>query len=44
VDGGNVGADIREIRQEYEDSKTPESHFVHDIDKMEETEEDEDQQ
>jgi len=35
VDGGNVGADIRAIWQEYEDSKTLESHFVHDIDKME---------
>jgi len=35
VGGGNVGTDIRAIWQEYEDSKTLESHFVHDIDKME---------
>ncbi|KAK0715254.1 HD domain-containing protein [Lasiosphaeris hirsuta] len=35
VHGGLVGANIREIWQEYEDSKTLESHFVHDIDKME---------
>ncbi len=35
VGGGDVGGQIREIWQEYEDSKTLESHFVHDIDKME---------
>ncbi|KAL2022897.1 hypothetical protein VTK56DRAFT_4428 [Thermocarpiscus australiensis] len=35
VDGGKVGADIRAIWQEYEDSKTLESLYVHDIDKME---------
>lgn len=33
--GKSVSEDIREIWQEYEDSKTPESHFVHDIDKVE---------
>ncbi|KAG9192510.1 hypothetical protein G6011_11244 [Alternaria panax] len=33
--GGLNGQDIRAIWQEYEDSKTPESHFVHDIDKIE---------
>jgi putative hydrolase of HD superfamily len=31
----NVGEDIRAIWQEYEDSQTPESIFVHDIDKVE---------
>jgi putative hydrolases of HD superfamily len=35
VYGGLAGAEIRAIWQEYEDSKTLESHFVHDIDKME---------
>lgn len=35
VYGGTVGADIRAIWQEYEDSHTLESHYVHDIDKME---------
>ncbi|KAK1755914.1 hypothetical protein QBC47DRAFT_381626 [Echria macrotheca] len=35
VHGGDVGAEMRKIWQEYEDSKTLESHFVHDIDKME---------
>ncbi|KAH6856106.1 HD domain-containing protein [Chaetomium sp. MPI-CAGE-AT-0009] len=35
VDGGNVGSEIRAIWQEYEDSKTLDSLFVHDIDKME---------
>ncbi|KAK3390647.1 HD domain-containing protein [Podospora didyma] len=35
VNGGVTGPEIRAIWQEYEDSKTPESHFVHDIDKME---------
>lgn len=33
--GGLNGQDIRSIWQEYEDSKTPESLFVHDIDKIE---------
>ncbi|KAF1838288.1 hypothetical protein BDW02DRAFT_565109 [Decorospora gaudefroyi] len=32
---GLNGQDIRAIWQEYEDSETPESLFVHDIDKME---------
>lgn len=35
VEGGNVAKEIRDIWQEYEDSKTPESLFVHDIDKAE---------
>ncbi|KAK2044720.1 HD domain-containing protein [Colletotrichum somersetense] len=35
VYGGLAGAEIREIWQEYEDSKTVNSHFVHDLDKME---------
>lgn len=35
VYGGLPGKEIREIWQEYEDSKTLDSHFVHDIDKME---------
>lgn len=35
VEDGRVGAEIRAIWQEYEDSKTLDSHFVHDIDKME---------
>ncbi|CAK7266382.1 hypothetical protein SEPCBS57363_002059 [Sporothrix epigloea] len=30
-----VGAELRSLWQEYEDSVTPESHFVHDVDKME---------
>ncbi|KAK4218609.1 HD domain-containing protein [Rhypophila decipiens] len=34
-EGGNVGEDIRAIWQEYEDSQTLESHYVHDIDKLE---------
>ncbi|KAF2656889.1 hypothetical protein K491DRAFT_777605 [Lophiostoma macrostomum CBS 122681] len=33
--GGLNGQEIREIWQEYEDSETLESHFVHDVDKME---------
>lgn len=33
--GGLNGQDVRKIWQEYEDSETLESHFVHDIDKME---------
>jgi putative hydrolase of HD superfamily len=35
VDGGKAGEEIRAIWQEYEDSKTLESIYVHDIDKME---------
>lgn len=35
VDGGDVGQSIRDVWQEYEDSKTLESSFVHDIDKVE---------
>ncbi|CAG8971770.1 hypothetical protein HYALB_00001879 [Hymenoscyphus albidus] len=35
VYGGLAGAEIRAIWQEYEDSETLESHFVHDIDKIE---------
>jgi putative hydrolase of HD superfamily len=35
VYGGLAGADIRAIWQEYEDSETLDSHFVHDLDKME---------
>jgi putative hydrolases of HD superfamily len=35
VNGGENGASIRQIWQEYEDSETPESHFVHDVDKIE---------
>ncbi|KJZ77842.1 hypothetical protein HIM_03019 [Hirsutella minnesotensis 3608] len=35
VDGGAAGAEIRAVWQEYEDSKTLDSHFVHDVDKME---------
>jgi len=35
VDGGDTGRQIRDIWQEYEDSSSIESHFVHDIDKME---------
>jgi putative hydrolase of HD superfamily len=35
VDGGRAGADIRAIWQEYEDNKTLEAQYVHDIDKME---------
>ena len=35
VYGGLAGKEIREIWQEYEDSKTLDSHFVHDLDKME---------
>lgn len=33
--GGVNGKDIRALWQEYEDSVTPESHFVHDVDKVE---------
>ncbi|KAI0521246.1 HD domain-containing protein [Xylaria bambusicola] len=35
VYGGLAGKEIREIWQEYEDSETLDSHFVHDLDKME---------
>jgi putative hydrolase of HD superfamily len=35
VNGGMTGKEIREIWQEYEDSKTLESIFVHDVDKLE---------
>lgn len=35
VYGGLAGQEIRAIWQEYEDSETLESHFVHDIDKVE---------
>lgn len=35
VDGGVAGNEIRDLWQEYEDSKTPESIFVHDVDKVE---------
>lgn len=35
VGGGLSGEEIRKIWQEYEDSETLESHYVHDIDKME---------
>lgn len=33
--GGLNGQELRQIWQEYEDSETDESHFVHDIDKIE---------
>ncbi|KAF1980208.1 hypothetical protein BU23DRAFT_548394 [Bimuria novae-zelandiae CBS 107.79] len=32
---GSQGRELRELWQEYEDSKTPESKFVHDVDKVE---------
>ena len=35
VHGGLAGHDIRAVWQEYEDSQTLESHFVHDVDKVE---------
>lgn len=35
VDGGQQAKEIRAVWQEYEDSETLESHFVHDVDKME---------
>lgn len=35
VAGGATGEEIRAVWQEYEDSKTLDSHFVHDVDKME---------
>jgi putative hydrolase of HD superfamily len=34
-DGGLAGEEIRAAWQEYEDSKTPEAIFVHDVDKLE---------
>ncbi|CAK7225786.1 hypothetical protein SCUCBS95973_005981 [Sporothrix curviconia] len=33
--GSAVGAELRSVWQEYEDAATLESHFVHDVDKME---------
>ena len=35
VDGGEQGAAIKAVWQEYEDGKTEESKFVHDVDKIE---------
>lgn len=35
VDGGVAGVEIKQAWQEYEDSETLESHFVHDVDKIE---------
>jgi putative hydrolase of HD superfamily len=35
VDGGVAGEEIKAIWREYEDAKTPESIFVHDVDKVE---------
>ena len=35
VHGGLAGKDIRDVWQEYEDGKSPESKFVHDVDKIE---------
>jgi len=35
VHGALAGRQMREVWQEYEDSETPESHFVHDVDKIE---------
>lgn len=35
VHGGLAGRDIRALWQEYEDSETLDSHFVHDLDKVE---------
>lgn len=35
VAGGVTGEEMRAIWQEYEDSKTLDSHFVHDVDKIE---------
>lgn len=35
VNGGINGEQIKKIWKEYEDAETPESHFVHDIDKLE---------
>ncbi|GAB7351167.1 hypothetical protein MBLNU459_g1617t1 [Dothideomycetes sp. NU459] len=35
VGGGLSGEEIRKVWQEYEDSETLDSHYVHDIDKME---------
>ncbi|KAK5119653.1 hypothetical protein LTR85_007482 [Meristemomyces frigidus] len=35
VHSGQQAKAMRDVWQEYEDSETPESHFVHDVDKME---------
>lgn len=35
VHGGVAGQSLKEVWQEYEDGKTPESQFVHDVDKIE---------
>lgn len=35
VNGGITGQELKDIWQEYEDSKTLESKFVHDVDKLE---------
>ncbi|KAH9217161.1 putative HD domain-containing protein C4G3.17 [Leptodontidium sp. 2 PMI_412] len=35
VNGGITGQELKAIWQEYEDSETPESQFVHDVDKIE---------
>lgn len=35
VNGGITGTELKTIWQEYEDSETLESHFVHDVDKIE---------
>lgn len=35
VDGGDAGVEMKKVWQEYEDSQTLESKFVHDVDKME---------
>lgn len=35
VNGGGAGQAIRELWQEYEDDRTLEAHFVHDVDKLE---------
>lgn len=35
VQGGVAGKDLRDVWQEYEDNETLESHFVHDVDKIE---------
>lgn len=35
VDGGEAAQSMRDVWQEYEDDKTAEAHFVHDVDKIE---------
>lgn len=35
VNGGITGQELKAVWQEYEDSETPESQFVHDVDKIE---------